>query len=153
MDYNPPLIIESDGTRRQGTMVRPGHDWDLDLRDREMSSIRIDHRTWLQFGETAIVIGCPFTLKVEGKTYVLDEREDLGPLLAQYPDTLTTGTVDEDATLRLIFGRGWTIDVPPDPQYEAWQIKGPGKNLVVCPPDGGTLAIWTDDAASDEAGS
>jgi len=153
MDYDPPLIIESDGTRRQGTMVRPRHGWDLDLRDREMSYIRIDHQTWLLFDQTAIVIGCPFTMKVEGETYVLDEQKDLGPLLDQYPDTLTTGTVDEDATLHLIFGRGWTIEVPPDPRYEAWQIKGPGKNLVVCPPDGGKLAIWTDDSASDVAGS
>lgn len=151
MDYPPPVFVESDGTRRQGAMVRPCHGWDLDLRDLEMSFIRIDHRTWLQFGEVAIVIGCPFTLKVGDKTHVLDEREDLGPLLAQYPDTLTSGTVDEDATLRLVFGRGWTIDVPPDAHYEAWEIQGPGKNLVVCPPDGRTLAIWTDDAACDEA--
>jgi hypothetical protein len=148
----PALIIESDGTRRQGTTVRPHHDWDLDLRDREMSFVRIDHRTSLQFGDIAIVIEWPFTMRVDGESYELDEPRELGPLLAQYPDILMTGTVDEDGTLRLIFGRGWTIDVPPDPHYEAWQIEGPGKNLVVCPPDGGTLAIWIDDA-SDESDS
>ena len=126
--------------------VRPRHDWHLDLRDREMSFIRIDHQTWLHFGDTVVVIGCPFTLKVDGRTVVLDEPRDLGPLLAQYPDTLTTATVDEDATLRLSFSRGWTIDVPPDPHYGAWQIQGPGRNLAVCPPDGGTLSVWTDDA-------
>jgi hypothetical protein len=150
MDSNPPVIVGSDGTRRQGKMVRPGQDWTLDLRNQEMSFIRIDHQTWLQFGETAVVIGCPFILNVEGTTYELYERKDLGPLLAQYPDTLTTGTVYEDGTLNLVFGRDWAIDVPPDPHYEAWQIQGPGKNLVVCPPDGKALALWSDDGASDD---
>ena len=130
-------------------MVRPGHDWDLDLRNLELSYIRIDHQTCLLFGQIAIVIGGLFTLNVEDKAYGITRR-DLGPPLAQYPDTLTMGTVDEDGSLRLTFGRGWTIDVPPDPHYEAWQV-GPGKNLVVCPPDGGTLSVWTD-AASDEPG-
>ena len=151
MAYDPPVIIESDGTRRQGKVVWPGQDWNLGLGDREMSFIRIDHQTWLQFGEIAIVIGCPFTLKVGDISLLLNEREDLGPLLAQYPDTLTAATADEDGTLRLTFGRGWTIDVSPDPRYEAWQITGPGKNLVVCPPDGGTLSIWTDDVVSSGA--
>jgi len=146
MDFTPPLIIELDGTRRQGTTVRPGQDWNLDLRGLELSYFRIDHRTCLQFGNIAIEIGCPLTLTltVKGETYVLDEPEGLGPLLAQYPDTLTRGTVDEDGTLRLIFDRGWTVDVPPNPHYEAWQIAGPGNALVVCGPDGGTLSVWTD---------
>lgn len=127
-------------------MVHPGRDWYLDLRNLELSYFRIDRQICLQFGETVVQIGCPFTLEVEGVTYVLDEPEDLGPLLAQYPDTLATGTVDEDGTLRLTFGRGWTVDIPPNPHYEAWQISGPGKNLVVCPPGGGTLAVWSDTA-------
>jgi hypothetical protein len=148
MDYHPPLIIESDGTRRQGTVVRPGLDWNLDLRDLELSYFRIDHQTCLHFEDTVIQVGCPFTLTVEGKTHVLDEPEDLGPLLAQYPDTLITGTVDQDGSLHLGFRRGWTIDVLPNPHYEAWQIYGPGKRVVVCPPDGGTLSVWSDDAKS-----
>jgi hypothetical protein len=33
--------------------------------------------------------------------------------------------------------------VPPDLDYEAWQVRGPGNSLVVCVPGhSGDLAIW-----------
>ncbi|MGA2836632.1 MAG: DUF6188 family protein [Acidimicrobiales bacterium] len=148
MSIDPPFITQSDGTTRKGRMVHPGRDWDLDLHDVELSYFRIDHQTCLQFGDTVIQIGSPLTLRVEGETYTLDEAKDLGPLLRQYPDTLATGTVDEDGTLRLAFRRGWTVDVPPDAHYEAWQIAGPGNALVVCPPGGGSLAVWANTEGS-----
>jgi Family of unknown function (DUF6188) len=148
MNFQPPFITESDGTKRQGRVVHPGRDWNLVLQGLELLYFRIDHQTCLHFGDTVIQIGCPLTLKVDGDIFVIDEAEGLGPLLAQYPDTLAAGTVDEDGTLRLSFARGWTVNVPPNPHYEAWQIAGPGKGLVVCPPGGGTLSVWIDTESS-----
>jgi hypothetical protein len=36
-------------------------------------------------------------------------------------------------------------DVPyQHPQYEAWQVVGPGSRLIVCPPASGSgLAVWS----------
>jgi hypothetical protein len=144
MSMDPPSIADSDGTVRRDTIVHPGRDWDLDLRDLELSYFRIDRRAGLQFGDILIQIGCPLTLTlmVDGETYTLDEPQELGPLLGQYPDTLAKASVDQDGTLRLVFRRGWIVDVPPKTHYEAWQIAGPGNAPVVCPPDGDTLAVW-----------
>lgn len=35
-----------------------------------------------------------------------------------------------------------TLRVDPDPGYEAWELRGPGTEMVVCMP-GGELAIWS----------
>ena len=60
-----------------------------------------------------------------------------------YPNTFTSASVDDKATLRLTFTDETTITVPAGPQYEAWQVKGPGTFLVVCVPGtSGEIALW-----------
>ena len=111
----------------------------------DLTYFRIDWQTRLQFGETEVVIGCPFVLEKDGFVYDLDPETqgDLGPLLDLYPDTLADSSVDTEGTLRLKFASGAIIIVLANPQYEAWQVNGPDNHLVVClPGTSGDLAVW-----------
>jgi len=145
MENVPPYIIESYGSTRQGTSQGVPGGWELNFHERNLTFIRIDHQTRLQFGPTEVVVESPFVLTVGGAELRLDpgERGNLGELLALYPDTLGSASIDAHATLTLRFESGATIVVSSDPQYEAWQINGPGNFLVVCAPGtSGKLAIW-----------
>ena len=140
----PPDIRDPDGTVRPD-MINRGDDhrtFRISLCD--LSFIRIDHQTRLQFGGTEVVIESPFVLEVSGNRYELDpgERATLGPVLSLYPDSLSSASVDNAGTLFLRFASGATIRVDQDPQFEAWQVNGPGNCLVVCTPGTtGDLAI------------
>lgn len=142
----PPYIRDSDGSVRQGFVVGPGNDRKLNLNPGDLTFIRVDHQTRLQFGPTEVVIEAPFTLSIRGVDHKLDpeRRGGLGPLLDLYPGRLESATVDSTATLRLRFASEACIAVSQDPAYEAWQINGPGTYLVVCSPGtDGKLAIWS----------
>jgi hypothetical protein len=132
----PPYIIDADGSVRQGTTNRAGNDRTLRLQAGELTFIRIDHQTRLQFGPIEVVIETPFGLGIRDTAMVLDpaERSTLGPLLGLYPDSLATASVDDSATLSLTFASGASITVRQDPRYEAWQVNGPDNYLVVCTP-------------------
>src|SRR5271154_4583082 len=45
-----------------------------------------------------------------------------------------------DGVLTLELESGLTIDVPPHPDYEAWQVLCPGYRIIATP--GGKLAVW-----------
>ncbi len=142
----PPYIIDSDGSARQGATNRPGEDRTLRLRADDLTFIRIDHQTRLQFGPIEVVIETPFSLRIREAEMVLDPeaRSTLGPLLGLYPDSLAAATVDDSATLLLTFVSGSSITVRQDPRYEAWQVNGPDNYLIVCTPGTtGHLATWT----------
>jgi hypothetical protein len=141
-----PQVRSADGSVRHGVMVGVSDLPALDLNGADLSFIRIDRQTRLQFSGTEVVIATPFRLVVDGVSLSLDPgvRHDLGPLLAVYPTTLVTAEIDDDLSLRLTFEGGTTVEVPQDQQYEAWSIVGPGSRLIVCPPSGGgTLAVWS----------
>jgi hypothetical protein len=92
-----------------------------------------------------IVVECPFTVSVQGRENHLDpeDRTNLGPLLGLYPNTLSSLDVAADGTLQVTFETGAVLTVRPDPNYEAWEIAGPGDQLVVCGPGGATLSVWS----------
>ncbi len=46
-----------------------------------------------------------------------------------YPDTLASATTGADGTLWLKFESGAILEVPSNPQYEAWQVNGPDNYL------------------------
>jgi hypothetical protein len=139
-----PLIRHSDGSTSQGRVVDSGGRT-LDAVLGDITFVRVDHQTRLQIGEVEIVIESPFTLRVGGRDYSLDpgDRGGLGPLLALYPDTLDAAALGLDGALHLMFASGATITVPPDPDFESWEIVGPGSALIVCMPGtDGPLAFW-----------
>jgi hypothetical protein len=145
MEAVPPYIRESDGTIRQGSTTEIPNGWDLEFPEKDLSFIRIDHQTRLQFGPTEVVIESPFTLRTPTQEAELDpgERGDLGLLLELYPTTLLSASIDAGATLDMSLADGYSVSVPADPHYEAWQVNGPGTFLVVClPGSSGRVSIW-----------
>jgi hypothetical protein len=144
----PPFVRPADGTTAEGFIVSDGANRDLRIAGRDLTFIRVDFQTRLQFDEFEVVIECPFVLR-EGASHVeyrLDPRDtaSLAPLLRLYPDALVTADADADATLHLAFASGAAVVVPADERYEAWQVNGPGNFLVVCVPGReGKLAIWS----------
>jgi hypothetical protein len=75
--------------------------------------------------------------------------ERLGPVLGLLKRTVKSAEVARDGTLRILFSESGKIKVPPDPNFEAWQIDGPDF-FAVCVPGGGDLAIWSGDRSSSE---
>jgi hypothetical protein len=61
----------------------------------------------------------------------------LAPLLKLRYDTIEQASVDGGARLRLRFRSGRRLKAGPDPQYENWQVAGPGDLRLVAPPGGG----------------
>jgi hypothetical protein len=138
-----PIIVRPDGSTVAGARSRAG-DCVLSISPRNLTFIRIDDQVRLQFADVEVVIEGAFVVEADGVAEHLQpgQRSGLGPLLALYPDTLTSATVDPDATLRLAFVSGAALSVAPDPDYEPWQIVGPGTSVVVClPGESGELAI------------
>ncbi len=80
----------------------------------DLSFICIDYRTSLYFGDVQVVWGSPFKLSIDHVEWHLDpeRRDELGPFLALYPDTLSAGQAEENGTLRLAFISGAIISVP-----------------------------------------
>src|SRR4051812_37074248 len=94
--------------------------------ERELTWIRIDFQTRLQFGEAELVIESPFRLSRANAEHDLDpnDRAGLGPLLALYPDTLERMTMTAEGILSATFVSGASVTVGPDPRYEAWNVGG-----------------------------
>jgi hypothetical protein len=143
----PPFIRHPDGSIREGRTIPP----QANVLDRigglDMTFVRVDHQTRLQFGDFEIVIESPFRVTAsDGTEHKVDPavRAGLGPVLDLYPDALVTATVDAEASLRLRFATGATLDVPADYAFEAWQVNGPDGFLVVCATGGSGLAVWGD---------
>jgi hypothetical protein len=103
----PPYIRESDGTTRQGSTTNVPKGWDLEFPQKELSFIRIDHQTRLQFGPTEVVIEFPFILWTPIRSVQLDpgERGGLGSVLELYPTELVSASIDASATLKFDLGK------------------------------------------------
>jgi hypothetical protein len=69
------------------------------------------------------------------------EDPDLAPLLALRRATVVAGSAHDDGRLELVVAGGALLEVPVDPQYEAWQLVAPGGVRLVSLP-GGELAVW-----------
>jgi hypothetical protein len=136
-----PRIIHSDGTIQPGTVVASGQAG-IDLPACDITFVRVDHQLRFQLEDLEVVVGGAFRLEVDGERWDLDpgDRSGLGPVLALYPDSLAVA-VDEHDTLTLRFVGGAVLRVPPHPQYEAWELRGPGRRLVVGNP-GGELTVF-----------
>lgn len=68
--------------------------------------------------------------------------ETIPALLAADP-RLIVEVSEEGGALRIVLDDGCEIVIPPNDEYEAWRIEGPGDRGVVCMP-GGELAVWSE---------
>jgi hypothetical protein len=95
----PPFIRHADGSERQGEMVKAAA-WELRINLCDLTFLRVDQQTRLQFEGTEIVIESPFVLRIGGVDHYLDpgERANLGPLLGLYPVTSPSGVRRREGT-------------------------------------------------------
>lgn len=49
--------------------------------------------------------------------------------------------ISDTGSLTVSFSSGTEFRCPPDPDYEAWEVSGPGTQKIICQPSG-RLAIW-----------
>ncbi len=66
---------------------------------------------------------------------------DYAPLLALMGRTVARVYIARSGDLHIEFDDASTIHVPPDPDYEAWELDGLGRLMVICMPGGGEPAI------------
>jgi hypothetical protein len=94
------------------------------LDDPTLSFIRIDDQSRLQFGDTEVVIGIPFTLEIGGDVLHLDPHrsEALGPLVGLFPGTMRWLWTTVDGELTAVFESGAKVVVNPDSMSKAWSV-------------------------------
>jgi hypothetical protein len=114
------------GPVEQGFLIRelPDGGSEFVLDEPDLSFLRIDHRSTLQFGATEVAIDTAFTLELRGRTYALDPRQwdALGPLVALYPGTIRWLWTSQEGELTAVFTTGATVSVSPDPVARAWSV-------------------------------
>jgi hypothetical protein len=119
----------------QGFLIRelPDGSTEFVLDEPDLTSITIDRRSTLHFGDAALSIGAPFTLVSDRTTHVLDpeQRDALGPLVALYPSTVRWLWTTPQGELTVVFGEGVVLRVAPHPVVRAWTV-----GTVVCLPTG-----------------
>jgi len=144
MEQVAPLIIESDGTRRQGSTKLLTDDWVLDITDRNLKYLRIDNSVGFQIGETLIAFQSPFELTLNGVRHEcdIDDPKSLVPLLRLAPGTLESAVVDTRTTLTLSFVGGARISASSNLHGEAWEIRGPGTFLAISNMNPGMISVW-----------
>jgi hypothetical protein len=69
---------------------------------------------------------------------------DYAPLLGLMGVTVNGVEISTNGDLRIEFASGDEIQVAPDPNYEAWELEGLGRLMVVCTPGGGEPSIFND---------
>ena len=91
-----------------------------------------------------ITIESDFSLR-EGATTSTKSDGDLDAMVARLVELtgerINQFAMSDSGTLTFAVGPV-TVTAAPSPKYEAWNISGPDKQLVVCTP-GGELAIWS----------
>jgi hypothetical protein len=96
----------------------------------------------------SVVIEAPFSVTGDGETTTADPQDpsSLGMAVKLLHRVVDDVSVD-GGTLRMSFTDGTLLVVPPLDRYEAWNISGPGSQLVICTP-GGELTNFADDTST-----
>mgnify|MGYP001106437337 CR=1 FL=1 len=123
--------------------------WLIPLQGRTVTQCQIDYGFTLVFLEPDAPM---FTIRIEGKFVLgtdrgkswLCAREDptaLGPALGLLNQKVESVVAYKNGDLEVTFAYRTNLCVPPDSNYEAWQVTGPGGLLLVSLPGGG-LSVW-----------
>ncbi len=108
-----------------------GREFVLDQPD--LSFIRIDDLSRLQFGRTEVAIGSPFEVEIRGIVHRLDpaRTEGLGPFVSLFPGSVRWLWTSAEGRLTAVFTSGARITVTPDAVTKAWSV-----GSVFCMPGG-----------------
>jgi hypothetical protein len=106
------------------------------------------HELGMGTGKIRLQISGAFRLKPpDGPTRTLSSEapwSSMSELLEMQGATIQSLNVDAMSNLALHTCNGWSVEIDPDPRYEAWELNGPGRNEKrVATPGGGEPAIWT----------
>lgn len=134
-------------------LVRAGAAWRLPVTGLPIVHCRVDHALTIRFdspdGSYDLRIENDFTFAPAGAAeVVLRPEEDptgLGPVLACARTSAEEVLAFDDGRLTASFADGSRLVVDSSQDYEAWNLSGPDRMLVVATP-GGDLAIWTGEA-------
>ena len=81
--------------------------------------------------------GSEETARISGKGL-----DDVIPGLVQLKARIVRAVATTDSTLRIDFDGADSVEVPADPDVEAWEIRGPGPVTVIGLPGGGEPLIF-----------
>jgi Family of unknown function (DUF6188) len=128
---------------------------DLGLRGKRLETVEPGYTLILRLSDlNVIAISSPLTIERGGKSIHLspedDPEESFEPLQALAGQEIDAANTDPDGSLNVVFDGGARVRVESDPDYEAWNVSGPGGALVVSTP-GGKLAIWSAENADGPA--
>jgi Family of unknown function (DUF6188) len=121
--------------------------WELNrcCLDYQVSLEFVDFRDEDREGTFLVVIGTPFLIHAaDGAPRRADPGDlpnTIAPVLGFLRQRLVGASVDNAGALHLRFGDVAEIEVPPHPDFEAWQIQGPGL-FAVSPPGGGEPVLF-----------
>ena len=112
-----------------------------------VSRLYIDYALGIQLlenGITTIVrIEGIFSLTENNQKLIFNthQRDKLCPAFTIFEKTIKSAIAYKNGRLKIIFNNGTSLNVEPDPNYEAWEISGDDGLIIVCQP-GGEITIW-----------
>ena len=149
-DGDPPAI-QSEAGERVGISDRDAvvaNRWIKNLVGKQLVQFRMGYAIHLEFGhDHEVTIGGPFEVS-HGEVHWGGEAmtaEAAGALLALRLCEVTSARALADGTLVIDLASA-IVTIPPEPMYEAWELRGPDGLLIVCSPGGEYLAVWEPEA-------
>ena len=109
-----------------------------------MSQLRVDFALTLLLDDDSVIrIEAPFDLKSPDDSFrlPLGKPHEVSPALPLLHQAIALARIERVGSLRLEFEDGWTIDVPPDSEYESWQVTVATAGMWVGLPGGGVAVF------------
>ncbi len=120
----------------------------MNLRGQAVTRISIDYQlTLLLDSDARVVLGCPFELTQGAngtrEPVVLDPgRQDVVAALGLFGAKVLSAVAFKAGSMRLVFDNGCHLNSRTHPDFEAWEVLGPGGWRIIARPGGG-LAVWS----------
>ncbi len=120
----------------------------MNFHGQAVTRISIDYRLALLLDSDArVVLGCPFELTqgasgTPGPVLLDPKRQDVAAALGLFGAKVLSAVAFKTGSMRLVFDNGCHLNSRADPDFEAWEVLGPGGWRIISMP-GGKLAIWS----------
>jgi hypothetical protein len=117
----------------------------LPIANLTVTLVTFDFAISISLGATSIRMETAITIGGREVTPLVVDPENAADGAARFARlqglTVTDASVDSRGELRVSFGDGTWLKVPPNDQFEAWTFAGEQGDKAVCLPGGG-LATW-----------